>query len=435
MEHILLRKGLFYTILSIMSFIVLLTNDFRLILVLYIIVLIFCLFLVRCILHHPFVWFLPFYFLFTCSEAFLMWLEVVPYNINITLALKGGWIGMFVFLIIINPKIENYTNISNRQNNNFIFKVIWYISLILSFVSLISITSSGVSNKREINMQSEQILNSSLSFSLLLLSFAVIVAMNLLNKKDFPYKFVIFNIVFIFFAFLVNGERDLFMRIILITMMLFTILYIRIKPVYIIFFGTIMMVMIPLMHNLKNFWLTKTTNETLSGNIIVDILSGFKSASENLLIVIESNLPYKNGETLIWDILRFFSKNHYSTTEWFNRMFFPNTVATGGGKGFSLLGEGYLNFGIAGMAIWMVILALFIKFLYVYSNKNFITLLLYILSMPAFIYALRADFSNMLSGTIKQALVPLILFYVFYWILTQLLKKDISSKKITLYDR
>ncbi|WP_252501997.1 O-antigen polymerase [Sporosarcina sp. Marseille-Q4943] len=423
MNSIYFKKGLYYIFLSLMAIYIYLSDNYKIILIAFLVTILYSMICVKFTLHHPFVWFLPFYFMYSCSSAVLTWQDVKPFSDNVVFLLKASWFSMLPLLLIINTKIGEYHALKpNKRNNIYFFFIVWGGALLLNSLSLVSISLSGFTNKREINSNSDQIFSVSLGFSLLILVFSIILAISILSKKSYPYKFVIFNLSFMFIAFLINGERDLFLRVTLISFVLYYTIYKRIKSLYLILIGIVTIFMIPVMHNLKNFWITKETNKTLSGNWIVDIFSSeFTSASNNLRIIYEANLEYKKGETIIWDILRFFSSDYHSTTQWFNEIFFPEVIATGGGRGFSFLGEGYLNFGLTGMLIWMAILGLIIKFLYFYSRKNSLTLLIYIISMPTFIYILRADFSNLFSGVIKQVVIPLFLLYILYWILTQIL--------------
>lgn len=152
-------------------------------------------------------------------------------------------------------------------------------------------------------------------------------------------------------------------------------------------------------------------------NIFVEIFhTEFKSSSRNLAILME-NIPnhinFFYGKGILMDLGRafipgFIFPHTTSSTIWFNEIFFPHFFQMGGGVGFSLVGVGYLNYGIVGVVILFAILGYLIKKLY-FNLNNPIILVIYANFLPLFIFALRGDLSVIISQTLKHILLPIIL--------------------------
>ena len=92
--------------------------------------------------------------------------------------------------------------------------------------------------------------------------------------------------------------------------------------------------------------------------------------------------------------------------EWFNKTYFSENRA---GQGFSLVAEGYINFGFLGIILVFVLVGLLIKFIYQRSSKNIYYFSFYVVSIPVFMYSIRADLTNILSPIIRQNLIVVIL--------------------------
>ncbi len=86
--------------------------------------------------------------------------------------------------------------------------------------------------------------------------------------------------------------------------------------------------------------------------------------------------------------------------------------------GFTIIGEGYLNFGYIGVVLWAIMLGLLVKKLYFSSKRSLTWLVIYVISIPTFIYSSRADLSNITSPLIKQTIIPLAILYVVNKIMT-----------------
>lgn len=375
-------------------------------------------FIVRMDLSHPYMWFVPFYFLYYSSHIILVLFNVERAYESTILVYKIVWFCLIIIALIIGTKRVEYTK-TKLDKKRFIYDInnlfiVWGVSLLSCSYLIINTFRSGATNKREMALQDSNLSYLIIFFSLLILTSALIIINKINSKNKFPWLFSLFNLVFLIIVFLINGERNLVLTYIVVAVLIYDKLYRRINKLLLVVFGISVVLSIPLMQNAKNFLVTLELNNTLSGNIILDIIrSEFSSASLNLMIIINNHENLFYGKTLIWDIGRIFTNFYQSPTAWYNNLYFPKVVKTGGGRGFSILAEGFINFGYAGSFIWSILLALLIKYTYKLSNKSYEMLFCYILGIPIFIYILRADFAFLFSNFLKQIILPILFIYLF----------------------
>ena len=117
-----------------------------------------------------------------------------------------------------------------------------------------------------------------------------------------------------------------------------------------------------------------------------------------------------------------------ATTFWFTETFYPIFYAKGGGMGFTLVGQGYLDFGMPGVIGLFVVLGVFIGQLYRLSGKSTIAFIFYINLIPVVMYSIRQTISVILSQSIKHVMLPLIIMFCLgmFW-------NDVIRKVIVTY--
>jgi len=127
-------------------------------------------------------------------------------------------------------------------------------------------------------------------------------------------------------------------------------------------------------------------------------LISFSPATGALTQVIDFN-EFFYGKTYLFSFLNLFLPSFILTpaerfptpTLWFKQVFYPNV--TNLGLDFSMLAEAYLNFGLLGIPIIMAISAYGLKRLYLLATfrKDFVSLILYVNVLIAFLWYLRSD--------------------------------------------
>lgn len=224
---------------------------------------------------------------------------------------------------------------------------------------------------------------------------------------------------------LFSGERDLIIRFLVVIIMILKFFNI-IKTKTFIVLVLSFVVLIPLTKTMKYFFLTGELSSPLAlgsfGDLLNDFLSGeFTSASRNLQVLVNNEETVKGvmgGKTFLSDVVRITGYAPFSALSWYQSTFFPNETV---GKGFSLIGEGYINFGYVGVVIVGIVVGLLVRFLYLNHTKNIIYLFIYVCSIPIFIYANRADLANIFSPMVRQVLISAAVIYfapgIWHWLM------------------
>jgi hypothetical protein len=294
--------------------------------------------------------------------------------------------------------------------------IVLHTMTIILIATAIIIKVSGFSGKTEI-YQNHPIITKVFSLALIYINFFVLetcASLDLNNRINFLNAVEVF--VSITLLTLLSGERDLVFRLIL-DAALIAYYFKKISLWRFWFWGAIVgIVILPLSVSIKYFFtagvLTKL-NITNFTHVIYKFFSAeFLSASRNLQILVKDASNVKgvmNGTTLINDITTVFGYAPHSALGWFQDRFFYNR---GTGMGFTLIGEGYINFGYVGVVLVYSVVALITRWLYLNRNRNIYCLYIYISSVPIFVYANRADLANILSPFVKHILLGGLLFYI-----------------------
>lgn len=232
--------------------------------------------------------------------------------------------------------------------------------------------------------------------------------------KKVPKKLILITIIYTLGALMILGERDYLLRVFLGAVFLYHVLVKPISKKMIVAIASLVLLSIPLLGNMKNaaFGEREITQES---SLIGEILGGeFITASRNLQnLIAHENLLWTrfNGETFLWDAKMILFQG-MSPGAWYNQVFFPHLLNVGGGNGFTLVGEGYMNFGAIGVILLFSLLALFLKYLYKKTETSLVWLVIYISSIPIVIYSVRADFGTVLTQFSKHIVIPIVVIFV-----------------------
>lgn len=93
---------------------------------------------------------------------------------------------------------------------------------------------------------------------------------------------------------------------------------------------------------------------------------------------------------------------------WYIRVYYPNIYYSGGGLGFSTIGEAYLNFGIIGVFIYYIFIGFIAKYLNKMKNFNDSYLIFYSLFITLSFKLFRSEFYSLVKTTVWFWVVPLI---------------------------
>lgn len=392
------------------------------------------LFLSKLNLTHPLTWFTPTFFLYAISYPILVGLEEYQNRGMNEKTLMLEWVALLTFMIFIGiPKntIKEIEGVEYLKNLKVIVNPIYIISILFCSVYMGYVYINGM-NKYEIALDTSPLQLLSVFFSIYLLSFLILVGYKIVIDKSYPSKFIILNIIFGILILLFIGERDIFLKIILGIIFLTHLFHKNFSKVKIFGLGFGIFATIPIMQKFKSGFIGDRPNIEVNQPIAFEIFGGeFMSASRNLntLLINHDSWDFFYGKTFLWDIQVAMFNGGQSTLGWFNKKFYPNLVNRGGGNGFSLVGEGYINFGIFGVIITFAFVAILLRYLYYKGTNNILWSVAYVAVIPIFIYLNRADLASLYAQAGKHILLPIGIIFTLKIILEGALNK--TSKIIT----
>jgi oligosaccharide repeat unit polymerase len=365
---------------------------------------------------HPFTWYVPIYCLYSISMALLVLNGLLPDRGSLPRTLLVEWVALVAFLVGVGPgtykPAYNDVTILRLEYSSWL---VYGISFVMTAMFLYGIVHGGLTDKF-------QVIHSfwgrfDPAFSILAAAYAVLLAVSFSAGK-LPLQLIGWTMLWNILAFMIGGQRAFIFRIVLITLVMFHALYRRLNSRFLFLIAITGLVMSPILQDLKNVLIRQDTIQVDLQNPVLRVLGDeLLSASDNLRFLIQEGVPqYFYGETLLWDLRQVVTLSAFANdksvapapTIYFNNTFYPEVVARGGGRGFTLVGEGYMNFGVAGAAIWYLGLGMFIRFLYRRACRNVLWLVTYSLAMPLTIYVTRADLSNLISPFLKHIALPLL---------------------------
>lgn len=426
-----------FIILLIIIFtgLIIIINDILFAILCFIILAILAMAFVKFEILHPFTWYIPFFVLYSISYPFLVYIGEKP-DLGYTFyTLLLEWLGLITFIIVVGPKMEvidKNINYSSLINTILVLRIALTITFLFTCSYTFYILTSGLSSKYEISLSNSVYVKLGSFFPILILIHSLYISNRILLKKVLPLKSIILMAGWMLFSFLVSGERDFVYRYIWMVFFLLDTIYKRIPRKYLVTIGLIGIFTVPILGDLKNIFVTDKDITFILPDLTEILSNEFISASRNLQVLVAAHpsvWQFFMGETLWWSIKRVFILGFLSNVKitnsvgWFNNTFYFPLVSRGGGRGFTLVGEGYMNFGVVGVIIWFAILGLIVRLMYKKSSKNILYLVSYIIFMPNVVYSIRADFSNLFSPLLKQIIIPIVIIKLVKSILIKSLRK------------
>lgn len=363
---------------------------------------------------HPYVWFSFVFMIYSISYP-ILYLYGVTYDVNTyTKSLMfSQWLALIVFFIVVSPSKVDYSNLVNFKGNLISNKFIYAITSIMIILTVFEFSTGGYTHKSEIHSES---LIAAIGFRAALI-FLIVYAINLSisalekDKLDIKLSGIAFILMFLLVYF--SGERDYILRFFVITFFIYYVLIKKSKlSLKLVALGILALTSVPILAKYKYFGLTGEKTVSYSNFLINLFTSEFQSASKNLQIILldENSNGLFNGVTFVSAILRslYLDKilgiERTSSIVWYNQTYFEDGRA---GQGFTLVGDGYVNFGYFGIITLFIIIGILLRFIYTRSNTGIYSFVFYIITIPIFMYAIRADLANILSPLIKQNLLTI----------------------------
>lgn len=360
---------------------------------------------------HPYAWFPAIFCLYSISYPVLFLLgykEHLGYTKQLMIL---QWLALSSYLVVVSP-VANTESLPESDSNIDFSVFIFLLALICAVVS-IYFKVYGFSGKKEIYASGNLLILIAMRLPIYLAIFHLYAMTCRLCQRKGRYSYSSSWVAFAGVTLLAmfSGERDFMFRFVVIT---FFVLYDfkKIKGFKIIFILSILLLLLPVSAVFKYFALRNEVSIGLSDvnlrSLIVTFLaSEFYAASHNIQTILSSSWDYSSfwgGSAIFIDFFRPFWPIKFSLARWFDELFYLNSST---GYGFTLVGQGYVAWGLWGVILVFGIVGIIIRILYNNHKKNIYFFMAYIYIIPLSMYSIRADLANIFSPFFRHFIVAI----------------------------
>ncbi|MCB0333373.1 MAG: oligosaccharide repeat unit polymerase, partial [Bdellovibrionales bacterium] len=371
----------------------------------------------QCEPFHPAVWLTPFLYIYHGSTCVyhLLGIEVARYPEEVTLCvwLAVATVGNFSILFCRQNNVRYDTNA--MPVGSIPLRVLQSLYVLFFFIFTLDLAQfliSGASSKIDIVLFDLRGINLSFSHSLLILTYTILLSYYTFVRRRYPIQLTALTLFALSLGVLILGERDILLRPLAISLLAYSVHRKSAKWV-VLPLGAFALVSVPFLGALKSYFTLGFRLSHENEFLFSPFYGEFLRVGKNLEVILHrmDMWDYFYGETLLWDFARGLIPGFLyvptNPTSWFNDLFFGALREEGGANGFSLLAEGYINFGYTGIVLWYSALSLFVHTFFRYSRRSVLALACYLYMVPFMIHVQRADFSNLISPLWKQLLLPI----------------------------
>ena len=240
---------------------------------------------------------------------------------------------------------------------------------------------------------------------------------------------------------LVLGERDLIARLVLTALILYSSTIRQIRPLMLVSLTLAGAVAITSAGEFRSYFLDgrgvqsgvyDRLNTRSSGKAMIAAALGgeFRTAGENLAQLVQhvpSDYPYRFGLGTLGDSMDAISvgvitdraaHETRNLASWFSQTFYPALYRRGGGAGFTLVGQGWIDGGWIGVIVLMWLVGRASRWLLLLSSTSLIGFAFYLNLIPIAVYAIRQTTTVVLSQGMKHVLVAVLLAQLLAYLLS-----------------
>lgn len=295
--------------------------------------------------YHPAAWGSLFISTYNLSIVILHFLGLrVVKNLNELVLINLIALAGFLLPLLLLTKSGGLNLKWGNNASTSLSKALLVIFYGVTFLVCLDFVSSGASVKSQYDSKLLPFFNIANFYAALYICFTW-------GEKENSHIFLGFSFLYLLFASLLLGERNVFFSYMaLVTVLVFVFNPGKVSWGYLISFAVILL--IPILGEYKNFFTRSSFNEIEFSNIFIDLLNGeFRSAGFNIDVILNNFRDYKYGSSIVGDLLRSlvpgFVYDFQNSVGWYNNEYHPHLVEIGRGYGFSLAAEGYINFLIS----------------------------------------------------------------------------------------
>jgi oligosaccharide repeat unit polymerase len=370
---------------------------------------------------YPFVW-LSFAFIIYNISVYVFELMGIKESPTYPIILNSLFIAictLFFYCAFFMPQVKK-----KKLKNDFLTeknaRIIKNMMNVLGFYLLICILlflRSEYSSKLEMNLHGGIFGFGIVSrwFTLLLILY-ITYKMN--KERKFPYITFFCAVILTILLSLFIGERDVFLTVVLGGFLVYNNFFkqhfIKIIPFIIFSFAAVIYLgeyrqITNMSENYLFDFADKTLPEKLFG-------AEFGASAHNFEVILENEnqWEFQNGKGLIQDIEATFVPSFILPVKTPSKIYneqFNSRLSDGYGAGYSYLAEGYQQWGYVGVFVWTLLLIIITHGLYTKSHKTIFGFAAYIFMIALIIYAMRGDFSFVISPLFKQVFISYLILY------------------------
>ena len=423
---------------------------------------------VRFDIAHPFVWFAGAFTLYSVSGPLLFHLGVHPYDtwggyrmseIDFSGAMDYQFFALIIALAVIGPRQVSFLNVRNNPMADAVYQgalPILIVAGVIGVANIFLIVSQDFTSKGDVVLSGDW--TTRLSFAFNIAATALGVYLSRLFSEGHPvtaYSILLIVIAVGIIMVLVIGQRHFLFRAGLISLLVFHIFHRRISIRSLLVMAGFALVLSSVLGGYKMALVLQDAAPVDTGSLweqtvqvialknpeflnnspfmqylkvgLVAALGSEAMTPGNNMAMLLSRVPqdlsYFYGTTVPGDLLRsvlpgFIVQPFVETTgAVYNRLVFPDTVATGGGVGFTIVGYGYLHFGEMGVLMIMLVIGGTLRMIYNWAGRTTTGLMFYIGFFPVAVYVARNDITGPLSQGLKHVLIPLVAMHVVTYLL------------------
>jgi hypothetical protein len=366
---------------------------------------------------HPITWFGPIFWLYSAAYPMLAVAGLYSYDSNLQTAVTLHALAFASFCMPLlwckrALKIDHWNVGALRLRRDIAFSILAVLFPVIVLI-IFNVGSLGAASKRELVDMGSGIV-SALNSVLILASFAYCVyAVCAVARGDSIWPIAAVALLCFGIVIVMVGERDYLLRALVITVLIVWDFRRRPKFPAIVAIGLGVIVALPWLQSLKAAGLGGS-----AGGYQFELVSlfsqEFRVAAQNTYVVLARDVDaYATPvQVLSRDLIRALSPNilgfsAQSTTSWFNATIYFDLTS---GRGFTLVGYGYLLGGAAGVCALYAVMGMIYRYVYMRRSRSYMWLATYVLMVPLWMYVQRADIGTWLAQMSRSILLLLIVF-------------------------
>ena len=370
---------------------------------------------------HPWCWYSAFFCLYSIAYPLLYQMGETRFGFD-SVNLQYHLVALYSALLVIPAKSHPYE--ARRGSRGFVVRtgvlnrIMYVLTVLLLLGGVLYISRRGFSSKGDIYRQTGLVMSVIFRIPMVLCVLVPMVVVDAYNKrKKVSFGGIMLGFVACAALGMLSGERDLLLRFLIILFLLLVFLGV-VKRRHFLPIGAALVATLPLSAIYKYYFLARrvSTVKVEKGFLYSFLTSDFHASGQNLQNLIEhtGTEGLFGFRRLLQDLSSLFT-SEISLTSWYNKTYFAGEKS---GKGFTLVGEGYLIGGTLGVIALFAVVALAINIMAKMRYRSLWAAMFYIYGIITIVSCFRAALTDIVTGFVR---IPL--FAIAIYLLAQVFCK------------